>query len=92
MVFIGVFFSLSDSKLMPYILPAMPALALLIAVLPPGTLEAGFSASRRRLTAIAGAALALCRAFIGRALIASSDRSAYFLPLAKPVRRDRGCC
>ncbi len=30
-MFIGVFFSLSDSKLMPYILPAMPALALLIA-------------------------------------------------------------
>ena len=26
MVFIGVFFSLSDSKLMPYILPVMPAL------------------------------------------------------------------
>jgi 4-amino-4-deoxy-L-arabinose transferase-like glycosyltransferase len=30
-IFICVFFSLSDSKLMPYILPAIPALALLIA-------------------------------------------------------------
>lgn len=38
-VFIGVFFSLSDSKLIPYILPAMPACALLIASPPADTLE-----------------------------------------------------
>ena len=41
-IFIGVFFSLSDSKLMPYILPVMPALALLIAALPPQTLRRDF--------------------------------------------------
>ena len=33
-VFICLFFSISDSKLMPYILPAMPALAVLIGALP----------------------------------------------------------
>ena len=35
-LFVCVFFSLSDSKLIPYILPAMPALALLMAALPAG--------------------------------------------------------
>ena len=39
-----VFFSLSDSKLMPYILPAMPALALLIGAQPPSTLKRDFLA------------------------------------------------
>ena len=41
-VFICVFFSLSDSKLMPYILPAMPALAVLIGALPTETLKRDF--------------------------------------------------
>lgn len=84
-VFVGVFFSLSDSKLMPYILPAMPPLAILIALLPPGTLKRDFR-NTAALTAIAGAAL-LYASFHWPALVASSDRSAYFLPLAKPVRQ-----
>jgi 4-amino-4-deoxy-L-arabinose transferase-like glycosyltransferase len=84
-VFVGVFFSLSDSKLMPYILPAMPPLAILIALLPPGTLKRDFR-NTAAVTAIAGAAL-LYASFHWPALVASSDRSAYFLPLAKPVRQ-----
>jgi 4-amino-4-deoxy-L-arabinose transferase-like glycosyltransferase len=83
-VFIGVFFSLSDSKLMPYILPVMPALALLAASLPAATLKRDlrFTAA---LTLIAGLGLGLA-SFHWPAVIASSDRSAYFLPLAKPLR------
>ncbi len=38
-LFALVFFSVSDSKLIPYILPALPALALLIAALPEEILE-----------------------------------------------------
>jgi 4-amino-4-deoxy-L-arabinose transferase-like glycosyltransferase len=83
-VFVGVFFSLSDSKLMPYILPAMPALAILIAFLPAATLKRDFNKTAV-FTAIAGAAL-LYASFQWPALVASSDRSAYFLPLAKPLR------
>ena len=84
-VFVGVFFSLSDSKLMPYILPAMPPLAILIGLLPAATLKRDFR-NTALLTAIAGVAL-LYASFHWPALVASSDRSAYFLPLAKPVRR-----
>ncbi len=47
MVFVGVFFSLSDSKLIPYLLPAMPALALLIAASPVAVLRRGPSRSPR---------------------------------------------
>ncbi len=82
-VFIGVFFSLSDSKLMPYILPAMPAMALLIAALPVRALQRDL-----RLTAIitlmAGVGLSYASLHWPR-MIARSDRSAYFLPLAKPL-------
>ena len=82
-VFIGVFFSLSDSKLMPYILPLMPALALLIAALPEPALERDFLFTAI-LTLVAG--LGLGAASLNWAsVIASSDRSAYFLPLAKPL-------
>ncbi len=84
-VFVGIFFSLSDSKLMPYILPAMPPLAILIGWLPADTLKRDFR-NTAVLTAIAGAAL-LYASFHWPALVASSDRSAYFLPLAKPARR-----
>lgn len=82
-VFIGVFFSLSDSKLMPYILPAMPALALLIAALPARSLQRDLKASAV-LTVLAGLGLAYAGLHWPR-VIASSDRSAYFLGLAKPV-------
>ena len=83
-VFICLFFSLSDSKLMPYILPAMPALAVLIGTLPSSTLRRDLL-----LTGIltAAAALALAAAsFALPKLIPVSPRQPYFLLLAKPVR------
>lgn len=83
-MFIGVFFSLSDSKLMPYILPAMPALAVLIAALPTATLKRDF-----RLTAILTTALGLAlgaTSFSLARLIPLSAGQSYFLPLALPLR------
>ena len=82
-IFIGVFFSLSDSKLMPYILPVMPALALLIAALPPQTLRRDLLITAG-LTIVMGVLLGLASVNWAR-VIASSDRSAYFMPLARPV-------
>ena len=78
--FIGVFFSLSDSKLMPYILPLMPAVVLLIAVSPPHTLKRDYLVTAA-LTLLVGLGLgaAYCR---WPQLLSSSDRAAYFLPLA----------
>jgi len=83
-VFICVFFSVSDSKLMPYILPAMPALAVLIAAQPSSTLRRDFLITSILTT---GVALALGAAtFAWPALIPDSDRRPYFLQLAKPAR------
>ena len=83
-VFICLFFSLSDSKLMPYILPAMPALAVLIAALPLPTLKRDFFITSIMTTA---AALALGAAtFALPELLPDSDRRPYFLLLAKPLR------
>jgi 4-amino-4-deoxy-L-arabinose transferase-like glycosyltransferase len=82
-VFIGVFFSLSDSKLMPYILPALPALALSIAALPAPSLERDIQFTAI-LTLLTGVGLGIASLNWPR-VVASSDRSAYFLPLAKPV-------
>jgi 4-amino-4-deoxy-L-arabinose transferase-like glycosyltransferase len=82
-VFVGVFFSLSDSKLMPYILPLIPALALLVAALPRQALERDFLFTAI-LTLIAGLALGVA-SLNWPSAIASSDRSAYFLPLAGPL-------
>jgi len=82
-VFVCVFFSLSDAKLIPYILPAMPALALLIAGLPERSLER--DVPRTALATVAAAiGLALACMFAPR-FLAPSDRSAYFLSLAKPL-------
>ena len=83
-VFIGVFFSLSDSKLMPYILPLLPALALLIAGLAAPALKRDFLFTAI-LTVIAGLALGLVSLNWAR-VIAPSQRSVYFLPLAKPLQ------
>ena len=57
--FVCVFFSLSDSKLIPYILPAMPALALLTASLP----------ERSRMRDLSRTALATAAAATGLALL-----------------------
>jgi hypothetical protein len=61
----------------------MPALALLIAALPAQALERDFLFTAI-LTLIAGFGLGLA-SLNWTSVIASSDRSAYFLPLAKPL-------
>ncbi len=78
-----VFFSLSDSKLIPYILPALPALALLMAGLPQEAM-AGDLTRTALLTIGAGLALGLL-CLIAPSHIAPSERSAYFLALGKPI-------
>jgi 4-amino-4-deoxy-L-arabinose transferase-like glycosyltransferase len=83
-VFVLGFFTLSDSKLIPYILPALPAVALLIGALPQEGL-------RRDLIATAVlvmlAAAALLVASLGlREWLPPSPRSPYFLALAAPLR------
>ena len=83
-MFIGVFFSLSDSKLMPYILPAMPALAVLIAALPSATLKRDFRLTAV-LTAIVGLALGGASFYLARLIPVSAGQS-YFLPLGLPLR------
>jgi 4-amino-4-deoxy-L-arabinose transferase-like glycosyltransferase len=82
-VFIGVFFSLSDSKLMPYILPCMPALTLLICAQPAQRLKHDFRITAA-LTLIAGLALGLA-SLKWPSVVSASDRSHYFLPLARPA-------
>jgi 4-amino-4-deoxy-L-arabinose transferase-like glycosyltransferase len=82
-VFIGLFFSLSDSKLIPYILPAMPGLALLVAASPD-------LAQRRdvRVTALLTLVAALAAgaaSLYGPRLLVPTDRSHYFGLLAKPL-------
>ncbi len=81
--FVCVFFSLSDSKLIPYILPAMPALALLIAVLPAKTLLRDLSRTALGTVAVALGLGLLCLAAPSH--VAPSERSAYFLALRGPL-------
>jgi 4-amino-4-deoxy-L-arabinose transferase-like glycosyltransferase len=81
--FVCVFFSLSDSKLIPYILPAMPALALLVA-------ESRADAVRRDVGLTAALTLALAAAlvlagFYVPAHLAPTARNGYFLLLVKPL-------
>lgn len=83
-LFVCVFFSLSDSKLMPYILPAMPALAVLIAALPIATLKRDFLITSI-LTAMVGLALGIASFYLPALVPASANRP-YFLLLAKPLR------
>jgi 4-amino-4-deoxy-L-arabinose transferase-like glycosyltransferase len=83
-VFICVFFSLSDSKLMPYILPAMPALAVLIGTQPLPTLKRDLLMTGI-LTTVAALALGAASFDLPK-FIPASPRSPYFLQLAKPAR------
>ena len=83
-IFVCLFFSLSDSKLMPYILPAMPALALLIASLPAATLKRDLL-STAILTTVAALAMGAATWNLP-ALIPASGGRPYFLLLAKPLR------
>ncbi|NNM60859.1 MAG: phospholipid carrier-dependent glycosyltransferase [Steroidobacteraceae bacterium] len=80
-----VFFSLSDSKLVPYLLPVMPPLAILIALRPASSL-------RRDLVAAAVLTLLVAAALLGAhfglaRLLGTSPRAAYFLPLRGPILR-----
>jgi 4-amino-4-deoxy-L-arabinose transferase-like glycosyltransferase len=83
-LFICLFFSLSDSKLMPYILPVMPALAVLIALQPIETLKRDFLITAI-LTAITGLALGVASFYLPNLVPATAGRP-YFLSLAKPIR------
>ncbi len=84
-VFVVGFFSLSDSKLIPYILPAMPPLALLIAAAP-------VSRCRWDVHVAAGLALGIA-AVLGTAglwlpeVLPPSPRNAYFMQLPQPLLR-----
>ncbi len=84
-LFVIGFFSLSDSKLMPYVLPAMPALALLIASLPSKVLARDFLITAG-LTVIVAVGLMICALSLPR-IMAGSARAIYFLPLAHPLMR-----
>jgi len=84
-VFVLVFFSLSDSKLMPYILPIMPVLALLIALSSPEALQRDCLITAI-FTLLAG--VALCAASLHwPQLVAASSRAEYFLPLSKAAAK-----
>ncbi|MEA3134581.1 MAG: hypothetical protein QOG17_2427 [Gammaproteobacteria bacterium] len=82
-VFVCVFFSLSDSKLIPYILPAMPAVALLIAASPAVALRRDVWITAL-CTVLAAAGLAAASIW-GPRFMAPTDRSQYFAMLARPL-------
>jgi 4-amino-4-deoxy-L-arabinose transferase-like glycosyltransferase len=82
-LFIGFFFSLSDSKLIPYLLPAMPAVAMLIGALPIDTLRRDALVTAA-FTIAAGIAL-LAVSALGPRFLAPSERNQYFLQLAEPL-------
>lgn len=82
-VFVLVFFSFSDSKLIPYVLPAYPALALLVAGLPDEVLERDLTRTAW-LTLAAALALGFVCLF-APSHVPPSERSPYFLALAGPL-------
>jgi 4-amino-4-deoxy-L-arabinose transferase-like glycosyltransferase len=82
-VFVVLFFSVSDSKLIPYILPALPALAILIAALPAEILERDARHTALLTIAVAIALGLLC--LYAPAHVAPSERSPYFLALGRPL-------
>ena len=84
-VFVVVFFSMSDSKLMPYILPIMPALAVAVALLPPDVFKSDCQVTAV-FTLIVGLGLGVASLHWPQVL-SSSDRAVYFLPLAKPAAK-----
>ncbi len=79
-VFVVVFFSFSDAKLVPYILPAIPALALLSA----GPAAGGVGPARRSL--LAGAALSVASGAVILAYASGHWSSADARPLALLLR------
>jgi 4-amino-4-deoxy-L-arabinose transferase-like glycosyltransferase len=82
-LFVCLFFSLSSSKLIPYILPAFPALALLTADLPTDVFERDLARTALLTLSCAIVLAAIC--LFAPRYVAPSDRSGYFLALAKPL-------
>jgi len=82
-LFALVFFSVSDSKLIPYILPVLPALALLAAGLAEETLQR--DVARTAVLTVGIAIVIGIACLVAPAHIAPSERSAYFLALSKPL-------
>jgi 4-amino-4-deoxy-L-arabinose transferase-like glycosyltransferase len=82
-LFVLVFFSLSDSKLIPYILPALPALALLMSALPDEAIVRDLTRTAYLTIGVAIALGLLC--LFAPPRIAASERSAYFLALGRPI-------
>ena len=83
-VFVGVFYSLSDSKLIPYLLPIMPAVALLIAAQPEAILKRDVLWTAL-LTLLAGLSLGVA-SLNWDAIVGSSSRSSVFQLLGEPLR------
>jgi len=84
-VFVVGFFSMSDSKLMPYILPIMPALAVAVALSPPELFKRDCLITAI-FTLIVGLSLGWASLHWPQVL-SSSNRAAYFLPLARPAAK-----
>ena len=84
-VFVGVFFSLSDSKLIPYILPLMPTLALLIAASPAERVRRDVARTAVLTLAVAAGLAAFC--VWAPHHLAPTARNGYFLKLAAPLRQ-----
>jgi 4-amino-4-deoxy-L-arabinose transferase-like glycosyltransferase len=82
-VFVCVFFSLSDSKLIPYILPAMPAVALLVAASSEPDLRRDLAWTA--LGTVLTAALLAAAAHYGPQWLRDTHRSADFALLARPL-------
>jgi 4-amino-4-deoxy-L-arabinose transferase-like glycosyltransferase len=82
-LFVCVFFSVSSSKLIPYILPAFPALALLTADLPIDAFERDLGRTALLTFGCAIALAATC--LLAPRYLTPSDRSAHFLALARPL-------
>jgi 4-amino-4-deoxy-L-arabinose transferase-like glycosyltransferase len=93
-VVIFVFFSASDSKLLPYILPMFPALALLMATAPSGRLNADLRATGVGMVLL-GALLLIGAALLPRILYApflyDALRAPYFLHI-RPALYLMGLC
>ncbi len=84
-IFIVVFFSLSDSKLMPYILPIMPAVAVAAALSPPEVQKRDYTFTAI-FTLLVGVGLGIA-ALRWPEVLSSSNRAAYFLPLGKTAAK-----
>jgi 4-amino-4-deoxy-L-arabinose transferase-like glycosyltransferase len=84
-LFVLAFFSVSDSKLIPYVLPALPALALLAAALPDEMFERDIGRTAWLTVAVAVALGLACWLVPGQ--VAPSERSPYFLTLTQPLAR-----